>query len=53
LIAQDEVLVEQRIRTGAQEWKQRFFHHLEDSVTLGAAIVLPLSTIYAGIKLLG
>jgi Uma2 family endonuclease len=51
LVSQDEVLVEQRVRLAPQEWRQRFFHQLEDSVTLGGGIVLPLSTIYSGIKL--
>jgi Uma2 family endonuclease len=51
LVSQDEVLVEQRVRMAAQEWRQRFFHQLEDSVTLTGGIVLPLSTIYAGVKI--
>ena len=53
LVSQEEVLVEQRIRIAAQEWRQRFFHQLEDSVTVGRGISLPVSTIYAGIKLGG
>jgi len=51
LISQDEVLVEQRVRVAAMEWRQKFFRRLEDSVTLVGGIVLPVSTIYAGVKL--
>jgi Uma2 family endonuclease len=51
LVSQDEVLVEQRVRLAPQEWRQRFFRHLEDSVILVGGIVLPLSVIYAGVKL--
>jgi Uma2 family endonuclease len=51
LISQDEVLVEQRARIAPLEWRQKFFRRLEDSVTLAGGIVLPVSTIYAGVKL--
>jgi len=51
LVSQDEVLVEQRVRIAPQEWRQRFFRDLKDCVTLSGGIVLPLSTIYGGIKL--
>jgi len=52
LVSQDEVLVEQRVRVAPQEWRTRFFRSMEESVTLeNGAIVLPLSTIYAGVKL--
>jgi Uma2 family endonuclease len=54
LVSQDEVLVEQRVRLGPQEWKTRFFRQLQDSVTLesgGGLFMLPLSAIYAGVKI--
>jgi Uma2 family endonuclease len=51
LVAQDEVLVEQRVRLAPEEWRQRFFRSLNDSVTLSGGVVLPLSAIYAGVKL--
>jgi Uma2 family endonuclease len=50
LVSQDEVLVEQRVRLAPQEWRQRFFRSLDDSVTLVNGIVLPLASIYGGIK---
>ena len=52
LISQDEVLVEQRVRLAPREWRTRFFQSLDDSVTLEhGGIVLPLSTIYSGVKI--
>jgi Uma2 family endonuclease len=52
LVSQDEVLVEQRVRLGPQEWRTRFFRSIEDSVTLeNGGMVLPLSTIYAGVEI--
>jgi Uma2 family endonuclease len=50
LVAQDEVLVEQRVRVATEEWRQRFFRSPDDSVTLVNGMVLPLASVYAGIK---